>query len=72
VPDFRLIPSIEILRQRAGVRELEAGYGADATVAALRAGADSVRARIAAGEDVAHAADTIETLARAALTGQAR
>jgi len=72
VPDFRIIPGIEILRQRAGVRELEAGYGFDATVAALRAGADSVRARVAAGEAVAHAADTIEGLARAALTGQAR
>ena len=72
MPDFRIIPGIEILRQRTGVRELEAGYGADATVAALRTGADSVRARIASGEDVAHAAEIIESLARAALTGQAR
>ena len=72
MPDFRSIPSIEILRQRTGVRELETGYGADATVAALRAGADSVRARMAAGETVAHAAETVEGLARAALTGQAR
>ena len=72
MPDFRIIPGIEILRQRAGVRELESGHGFDATVNALRAGADSVRARIAAGEDVPHVADTIEGLARAALTGQAR
>ena len=70
--DFRIIPSIEILRQRAGVRGLEAGYGAEATVDALRAGAESVRARVAAGEEVAHAADTIEGLARTALTSQAR
>ena len=70
--DFRIIPGIEILRQRAGVRELEAGYGADATVAALREGADAVRARIAAGEEMAQAADTIESLARDALSGQAR
>jgi L-seryl-tRNA(Ser) seleniumtransferase len=72
VADFRIIPGIEILRQRAGVRELEAGYGADATVAALRAGADAVRARIAAGEEMMQAADTIENLARDALSGQAR
>ena len=70
--DFRVIPGIEILRQRAGVRGLEAAYGADATVDALRAGAESVRARVAAGEEVAHAADTIEGLARTALTSQAR
>jgi len=45
VPDFRIIPSIEILRQRAGVRELEAEHGMDATVKALRAGAEELRAR---------------------------
>ena len=44
VPDFRVIPAIEALRQRDGVRELEASYGADATVKALRAGADRLRA----------------------------
>ena len=51
---------------------MEEGHGVDATVRALRAGADSVRARIAAGEDVPHAADTIEGLARFALTRRAR
>ena len=70
--DFRIIPGIEILRQRAGVRELEARHGADATVTALRAGADRLRARIAAGEAIAHAAESIEAFANGALAGQAR
>ena len=70
--DFRVIPSIDILRQRGAIRELEAGHGVDATVKALRAAADSVRTRIAGGEDVPDAADTIEGLARAALTQRAR
>ena len=72
MPDFRIIPSIDILRQRGGVRELEAEFGADATVDALRSGADAVRARVAAGEDVVHAADAIENMTRTALTGRAR
>jgi L-seryl-tRNA(Ser) seleniumtransferase len=72
VPDFRIIPSIESLRQRAGVQELEAQHGADSTVAALRAGAEAVRTRIAGGESVDHAAEAIEAMARAALMGQAR
>jgi L-seryl-tRNA(Ser) seleniumtransferase len=72
VPDFRIIPSIDILRRRDGVRALEAAYGPDATVEALRSGADAVRARVAAGEAVADAADTIEHLTRTALTGRAR
>jgi L-seryl-tRNA(Ser) seleniumtransferase len=50
LPDFRIIPGIEILRQRPAARALEAQYGADATVNALRAGADQLRAQIAAGE----------------------
>jgi len=72
VPDFRIIPSIDILRKRDVVHALEAAFGAEATVEALRAGADAVRARIAAGEDVADAADTIESLARTALSSRAR
>jgi L-seryl-tRNA(Ser) seleniumtransferase len=72
VPDFRIIPSIDILRKREGVRALEAAFGAEAAVEALRSGADAVRARVAAGEDVADAADTIESLTRTALTGRAR
>ena len=68
MPDFRVIPSIELLRQRAGVRELEAQHGADATVHALRAGADAAaRADCAAGEAIADAAEAIEAFAAAAL-----
>src|SRR5918993_3503609 len=67
LPDFRVIPSIEILRRGARVRELEAQHGTEATVAALRAGADGLRARIAAGEAIGHAAESIEAFAQAAL-----
>ena len=47
--DFRLIPSIELLRQRPSVRALVMRFGADATVAALRAAAADVRVAIAGG-----------------------
>ena len=72
MPDFRAIPSIDVLRQRDGVRDLEAVHGADATVTALRDGAAEVRARLASGTAAGDAAQAIETLARAALTRQAR
>ncbi len=55
--DFRLIPSIEQLRQRAGVRALEARYGRDAVVGALRAEADALRDRLGAGHASAAARD---------------
>jgi L-seryl-tRNA(Ser) seleniumtransferase len=48
--DFRLIPSIELLRQRPSVRALEMRFGADATVAALRTAAADVRNAIAKGD----------------------
>jgi len=47
--DFRVIPSIDELRKRAAVRALEAEFGADATVAALREAASAVRNAIAGG-----------------------
>jgi L-seryl-tRNA(Ser) seleniumtransferase len=72
VPDFRSIPSIDVLRQRPGVRELEAQYGADATVGGLRAGAEAVRDRMAAGEEVGDAAGAIEGLARHRLAERSR
>ena len=50
MPDFRTIPSIELLRQRPAVRALEARFGAQATVAALRAAAGDARSAIAGGE----------------------
>ena len=46
--DFRLIPSIEQLRQRSTVRALESRFGADATVDALRAGAARIRRELSA------------------------
>ena len=47
MPDFSVIPSIEQLRQRPAVRALEARFGADATVDALRAAAAEVADAIA-------------------------
>jgi hypothetical protein len=65
VPDFRIIPSIEILRQRAGVRELEAQHGVEATVTALRAGADGLRSRIAAGDAIGQARGSLRPVINA-------
>jgi L-seryl-tRNA(Ser) seleniumtransferase len=48
--DFRVIPSIDELRQRPAVRALEAHFGAEATLAALRDAAGSVRLAIAGGD----------------------
>jgi L-seryl-tRNA(Ser) seleniumtransferase len=48
MPDFRLIPSIDQLRQRPAVRALEAQFGAAAALEALRAAASIVRVAIAA------------------------
>ena len=70
-----MIPAIEAMRQRDGVRELELAYGAVATVSALRAGAARLREAIAAGPgpaDAAAAATLIENGARAALAAGAR
>jgi L-seryl-tRNA(Ser) seleniumtransferase len=72
LPDFRIIPSIDVLRQRTGVHELEARHGAEATVRALRDGADALRMRISAGHEIDHAAETIEQFAKDALAAQAR
>jgi L-seryl-tRNA(Ser) seleniumtransferase len=45
-----MIPSIDELRQRGAVRALEAHFGADATVNALRRAAAAVRTAIAGGD----------------------
>jgi L-seryl-tRNA(Ser) seleniumtransferase len=45
--DFRIIPSIEELRRREAVRALEADFGREAIVEALRAAAGSLRTRLA-------------------------
>ena len=50
MPDFRTIPSIELLRRRPSVQALEARFGAEATVAALRAAAAAARSAIANGD----------------------
>ena len=75
VPDFRIIPAIDALRQREGVRALETAYGADATVNALRGAADALRAAITAGQgpvDASEAASGLENHARATLAAGAR
>jgi L-seryl-tRNA(Ser) seleniumtransferase len=75
VADYRVIPSIEILRQRESVRAMEAAHGVGAVVRALRDGAGQVRAQIAVGDgpgDGEAAARVIEALAEAALTSGAR
>ena len=73
--DFRVIPSIEALRQRVAVREFEAAHGVDATVEALRAGAERLREAIAAGNGPGNseaASTDIENGAREALATGAR
>ena len=45
----RVIPSIELLRQREEVRDLEARYGRDATLAALREESAALRDRLLDG-----------------------
>lgn len=71
MPDFRVIPSIEQLRQRPATRVLEARFGPAATIDALREGADAVRDAIAAGRaevgDTAAVIGRIESLAAARL-----
>src|SRR2546425_8128694 len=74
--DFRSIPSIEQLRQRAMIRASEARFGVEATVDALRAAAAAVRDAIARG-DTSLATDStivarIETLALGRLDEQFR
>jgi L-seryl-tRNA(Ser) seleniumtransferase len=50
LPDFRIIPSIDELRQRSTVRALEERFGRDATVTALRHAAEAIRTAIAGGD----------------------
>jgi len=49
MPGLRAIPSIDQLRQRPAARALEARFGSDAAVNALRQGAASVREKLAEG-----------------------
>ena len=61
MPDFSVIPSIDALRQRPAVRALEAEFGADATIGALRAAAASVRGAIESGDAAVTTADAATT-----------
>ena len=73
--DYRVIPSIEILRQRDAVRTMEARHGGDAVVRALREAAGTVRAQIGTGAGPADgeaAARAIEAMADASLAADAR
>ena len=72
--EFRAIPSIEQLRQRADSRALEARFGREALAAALRDGAATLRAAMAAGQPVnaGAVAATIMAEAEARLAAAAR
>jgi L-seryl-tRNA(Ser) seleniumtransferase len=68
MPNYSVIPSIEVLRQRDDVRRCEAEFGIDATIDALRAAASAVRAAIGSGDSTLATEDAaaarIETLTR--------
>jgi L-seryl-tRNA(Ser) seleniumtransferase len=76
VPDYRVIPSIEQLRQRPAVVTLERDHGHAATTTALREAAAEIRDRIAKGEDAPDdteaAASAIEASASARLASSFR
>jgi L-seryl-tRNA(Ser) seleniumtransferase len=63
----RAIPSIDVLRQREAVRALEATFGREAVVGALRAEADAVRARLGDGAAIDDVPETIERAAKVRL-----
>jgi L-seryl-tRNA(Ser) seleniumtransferase len=73
-PHFRVIPSIEQVRQRPGVGALRERFGDAEVTGALRAAADALRARLAAGDAVATTSETaaawLETDALARLERQ--
>lgn len=79
VPDFRVIPSIDELRQRPRVSALERDHGSVATTGALRVAAAELRAAIAGQApqddlpgDAEGAATRIESRAEQQLAGQFR
>lgn len=60
---FQVIPSIEQLRQRAAVRNLEDRYGHRPVVAALRAETEAFRSKLAHGStDVSESEDAARTI----------
>jgi L-seryl-tRNA(Ser) seleniumtransferase len=64
---FRSIPSIEQLRQRQAMQELEATYGRAAVVDALRAEASAIRMRLAESDGQDPVMETMEAAVRARL-----
>jgi L-seryl-tRNA(Ser) seleniumtransferase len=75
VSEFRLIPSIEQLRQRPAIAVLEHQHGHAATIRALRQAADAIRRDIAAGETFADGeavASEVEKRAARQLTSTTR
>lgn len=74
---LRLLPSIDRLRQRAGIRVLELDYGTKATLAALRTVVENLRHQIDGSDppeinDREHAAVTIERLTASELVAELR
>ena len=76
MPDYRVIPSIDLLRRRAGVQHLETQFGQHATAEALRAAAAALRQTLSSAEPAPSttdaAAEAIERAAGARLTRQSR
>lgn len=70
MPDFRVIPSIEQLRQRPAVRALEVRFGHALVVDALRAEATALRERLASGGETPQSADAAAAAVEAALPGR--
>ena len=74
--DFRIIPSVEQLRQREAMRELETHYGRTAVIDALRAATADLRDRLGAGTIAAvtvdDAIDAIERGVEARLRAEMR
>jgi L-seryl-tRNA(Ser) seleniumtransferase len=62
MPDYRVIPSIEQLRQRPSVERLAAAHGRGAVTAALREEAARLRARMASGASGPATAEEAATL----------
>ena len=74
---LRLLPSIDRLRQRAGIRALEFDYGTEATLATLRTVVENLRHQINGPDppeinDREHAAVTIERLTASELAAEFR
>ena len=69
---FRLIPSIEQIRQRPAFRPLEAAYGQAAVIDAIRGEAQAIRDNLAAGRTTGDIAEAIERGAKRRLEADLR